>query len=220
LIEVSNGAKLTAPYSTTNPSITSGPLVVAGPLIAFSAETTITGDDEIRYILQVDGLLRWWNGSKWVISDGTFERSNTEEEISANLNTSPIRRNNSLSVIASLHSATGSTTPILTRITLEWTEEVIPELEPISLIPLPNLIVASAGAKQIENGVVTLIEAVLKSTAALTATIAFLSENDLDREILSKSGLDENTAFATVETTSVIEEAGFFYTTIELVPGA
>jgi hypothetical protein len=106
-------------YPTDNPTIEGNATFRHEGLESFTATESVTGNDEIRYILKKGSDWYYWDGAAWTISDETFAQSNTEAEISANVATFT-----TVAVVttfrAFLHSDTGLTNPEIDIITIEY----------------------------------------------------------------------------------------------------
>jgi len=106
-------------YSITNPDITEIGGQLMDGLEGFTVTgSSVTGSDSIKHILKVGNDLKWYDGTGWTTSAGTFAEANTAAEIHNNraaldLSTGVIVRVRSL-----LNSADGTTTPFLTQITV------------------------------------------------------------------------------------------------------
>ena len=70
-------------FDNTNPAVISLQKVYAEQLYAL--ETEETGD--VTYVLRVDGVDTYWDGTAWVASDRTVEQSNNIDEINTNIET-------------------------------------------------------------------------------------------------------------------------------------
>lgn len=101
----------TTVYSLTDPTIKNTTQVSATAYVSFDAGVTVSGSDLIKYQIEVGGTAKYWNGSAWANSDGTYAQSNTAADVNTNV---PTLAAGSTRVIAVLHSADGSTTPALT----------------------------------------------------------------------------------------------------------
>lgn len=69
-------------YPTDNPSIEPASLIDMDGLDSFTADSGGTG--AVRFQLRLSGILYYWSGSAWVVSDGTFAQANTAPDIHAN----------------------------------------------------------------------------------------------------------------------------------------
>lgn len=108
-------------FSTTNPQILTNYPVTASDITSFADSITEPGSDEIRHILEIERVDRYWDGSSWAASDGTFAQSNDSATINTNLATLVsglgLTGNFSLRVKTLLHSDAGTSTPTITSIT-------------------------------------------------------------------------------------------------------
>lgn len=53
-------------------------------LESYSQTVTVDADTAVKIIIKVDGILKWWNGSAWVTSDGTEAQSNDADDVNDN----------------------------------------------------------------------------------------------------------------------------------------
>lgn len=124
-------------YAMTNPTIASNSSVLCDGLSSVAVSSSQSGSDLIKYVVSVQNLSTsltqdyYWNGSAWVVSDGTYTQSNTLAQINTNiatLNSTVLVTGKRVLIKAFLHSADGSTTPTLTSITLVY--DFFTELDP------------------------------------------------------------------------------------------
>ena len=118
LIEVDEGARLLAAFSTANPTVRDATGVFMDGLTSFSDNVVAAGLDSVQYAFEIDGVLKWFNAGAttpaWETSDGTFAQSNLATEVNTNASTFPLASAGSLvRFLAFLHSDDGSTTPEL-----------------------------------------------------------------------------------------------------------
>lgn len=109
-------------YPTDDPTVLQNSGVITDDLETF-VETTATtaGSDDIRYIMQVDGTDKYWTGSAWATSDGTYAQANTPADINTNaLTLFPTVIGGTLKIKAFLHSDDGSTRPELETVTFDY----------------------------------------------------------------------------------------------------
>lgn len=106
-------------YDMTNPQVTINAAFTHDAVEDFVEVSAKSGSDEIKYILEIDSVKNYHNGSAWVVSDGTYAQSNTETEIVANLSTITSVRVTSR-FFAFLHSDDGSTTPEIDSLTVTY----------------------------------------------------------------------------------------------------
>lgn len=101
----------TTSYPTDNPNFESTATVKASQFNGIVATITATGSDEIRGIMKVNGVRKYWTGSQWDNSTG-YSQSNTIAELNANASTLLTSVAN-IGAELFLHSDDGTTTPIL-----------------------------------------------------------------------------------------------------------
>jgi hypothetical protein len=58
--------------------------VNAQEIINLQEELTRTGAAEIKYAIIIDNVKQYWDGSSWIVSDGSFPQLSTLEEINSN----------------------------------------------------------------------------------------------------------------------------------------
>lgn len=107
-------------YPTDNPTVLINTGTIMDGLDGFVEVASKSGADEIKYILVIDGVDTYFNGSAWVTSDGTYAQSNTAAEIQTNKATLDISGGISEKTKAFLHSDDGTTTPTLTSVTIDY----------------------------------------------------------------------------------------------------
>lgn len=78
------------------------------------------GSDDIRYIIRVNSQDKYWDGSAWVDSDGTYAQSNSASVFAANASSLDISEGASIALKAVLHSDNNLTTPELTTATIGY----------------------------------------------------------------------------------------------------
>lgn len=105
------------PYLTTDPTIKNTTQVTAASYVSFTTGTTVAGSDAVKYQIEVGGQAKYWNGSAWANSDGTYAQSNTAAEINTNC---PTLAAGATRIVAVLRSADGSTTPALAYASLTY----------------------------------------------------------------------------------------------------
>jgi hypothetical protein len=105
-------------YDSANFSITAPFFVV---MTAFVETSTKLGSDEIKYTISTDGGVSFlYYNVGWIPSDGTYANSNTAAEINANLFQFP--ESESITIRFFLHSETGTTTPELDQLDIDYNE--------------------------------------------------------------------------------------------------
>jgi hypothetical protein len=108
----------TTTYPTDNPTIRPNAGVIATEITGFVATINVSGSDEVRWVMTVDSVDKWWNGISWVDSTD-YSETNTIAEIAANIGTLLIS-NAAISYMTYLHSDDGSTTPQLLDVTISY----------------------------------------------------------------------------------------------------
>lgn len=106
-------------YPMSGGTVLSNSALTMKTLISFAANYSESGSDTVTFALQVNNVLRYWNGSAWVTSNGTYAQTNTASIILANL-MSLLTVNSLVKVYALLISGNGSTSPNLTSMTLVY----------------------------------------------------------------------------------------------------
>ena len=104
-------------YPTDNPEITQGSGIQVDEITEFSAITTQTGSDEVRFILNFNSADFYWDGASWSSSDGSFAQSNTAADVNANISSFDLSAGGTAKWKTILHSNSGSTTPSITSLT-------------------------------------------------------------------------------------------------------
>lgn len=107
-------------YPVSNPTIAPNSPLTADQLSAFTSVFTASGSDTVHFYLLINSTPYWWNGTAWVVSDGSFAQSNDAATIQTQSGSLPISLGVFLTPYALLHSATGATTPVLTSLTLTY----------------------------------------------------------------------------------------------------
>jgi len=96
------------PYLTTDPTIKNTTAVSAISYIGFSAGSTSTGSDSVKYCIEVGGTAYYYS-SGWT-STGTCDATHSSSASTINSNITSLAAG-STKIITVLHSADGSTTP-------------------------------------------------------------------------------------------------------------
>lgn len=117
-------------YPTSNPTIVNNSGISVGSLTDFLVEETISGDDLVKYTIVVGGIDKWWNGTAWATSNGTYAQSNTPADILTNIEALNLSTGFSVKFKAFLHSDTGQTFPTLTSLTVDYSFMSPPVAEP------------------------------------------------------------------------------------------
>jgi hypothetical protein len=77
-------------YSTDETIIIPVDSISADAISDYQLELDPVADTYINTIICLNGVHYWFNGSAWVVSNGTLAESNTEQEVKDNLSTLPI----------------------------------------------------------------------------------------------------------------------------------
>ena len=99
-------------YPTDNPTILTNSSFFASEIVTFTESKTITGSDEVKYVLSIGGTPKWSNAGTVETSNDTYAESNTETEITTDI-ADFVTTKHSIKLKAFLHSNDGSTTPEL-----------------------------------------------------------------------------------------------------------
>ena len=125
-IVVSDGlANLKEPYSIDNPDITTWDaerITGLGYLTDFSADTLIPAGTAVKFVIQVDDVMYFHDGTEWSESTG-YAESNTAEQIAEYLPDFIINNDSDIRIIAYLHSSSGIATPVLSEISFGYIQE-------------------------------------------------------------------------------------------------
>lgn len=105
-------------YAIDNPTVTTNSPVTLDQLLSFTATYAASGSDGITFQLQISGQNKWWNGTAWANSNGTYAQSNIPADIQANAAALGTTINGAMYVVVLLHSANGNTTPSVTSATI------------------------------------------------------------------------------------------------------
>jgi len=107
-------------FDTSNPTILTNYPITCSDITSFSDSITEPGSDEITHILEIERQDYYFDGSSWVVSDGSFAQSNDSATINANLvdllSDIGLTSNFALRIKTLLHSAAGTSTPDITSI--------------------------------------------------------------------------------------------------------
>lgn len=121
-------------YLTTNPSIMDNTSLRSSELISFSEIVTKAGSDNVKYIIQVNGIDKWSNAGTVEASNGTYSQANTAAEINAVIGDFLSTRA-LFKIKAFIHSDTGATTPeldslsIIYNLAIDLVEPTLVEIE-------------------------------------------------------------------------------------------
>lgn len=208
---------------TRDPKVIGPELIASGPLTAFSATVTATAPDAVNFVLAVNGVQRWHNGTSWVRSDGSFAESTSADDINTNAATLDLSSGDTFQVLAVIHTDTGLTFPEVDTVTITFgtspTSPTAPTSTTISENALGSRAVSMAIATVLTAGVVTKILVTLKSVGPLLpSSTTFITNNNLIPEILVRAGLGEDEKFETLTELSTGTQGDLTVTEVELTP--
>lgn len=104
----------TTAFPTDNPILYPNAGIITNEITGFFADIITSGLDEIRFVLSVNGIDKYWNGSIWEDSAG-YAQTNTFTEINSNIS-SLLTEISSVIWKAYFHSDDGSSTPELLEV--------------------------------------------------------------------------------------------------------
>jgi hypothetical protein len=107
-------------YATDNPTIIPTTTFSTDSITGFSATETVTGSDEIRYTIEVDGIQKYWDGAAWSNCLLGYTNANSAAAINANIATYDLSAGYDVRPVAYFHSDTGGTTPSLAEIVFTY----------------------------------------------------------------------------------------------------
>lgn len=107
-------------YPTDAPAI--GPLtpLTAVAVTEFTPMATTPDSTHVNYYFGLGGVNYYWNGSAWVVSDGSYMESNTASDITTNLATLPISGGAFVVPFALLYTPDGLSTPSITSLAVTY----------------------------------------------------------------------------------------------------
>lgn len=108
-------------YSKDSPSVVNNSGVTGDALDGLVENTSsVPTDTEIRYIIQVNGQDKYWDGDSWENSDGSFSQSNDLATIETNKAALDLALGATIKVKVLLVSDTGAARPSLDTVTLSY----------------------------------------------------------------------------------------------------
>lgn len=110
-------------YTTTAQKIIPQGRFQAETLISFLNSVLTPADTFIKYILEVDSVEKYWNGSIWKSSNGSFAQSNTKQEVEDHI-VGLLTNSSYVKLISYLKTDDESSTPELTSATIDYAEDV------------------------------------------------------------------------------------------------
>lgn len=110
-------------YTTDDQRITPNGRFQAIELISMVDSVATPEDTFVRYILEIDSIKKYWNGSAWVRSNGNFDQSNTQQQIEDNI-VSLIDDNVYVKLLLILKTDNSSATPVITSAAITFEEDM------------------------------------------------------------------------------------------------
>ena len=98
-------------YSPDDPIVLDSTGTGADDFSSFSSVDSASGSDGVRYLVQVDNQYKYWNGSAWANSDGTYAQANTAADINTNASSLDVSSGVSIKIGLILHSDDGYSSP-------------------------------------------------------------------------------------------------------------
>jgi hypothetical protein len=98
-------------YATSDPKMVLPGSFNASDLLTFGSSTTRPTGTEVKFILVLDSVRKWFNGVQWTESDGTYSQSNTGSDINTNIESLELSSTVTVSIECFLHSDDGTATP-------------------------------------------------------------------------------------------------------------
>lgn len=105
-------------YSTANPTIEGNTSWLTDGIEAFTATDTITGDDNIKYVLKKGTDWYYWTGTAWAVSSD-YAQSSTESDIDTNIAAFTTDQA-TVKFKAYLHSEDGTSTPEISNLEINY----------------------------------------------------------------------------------------------------
>lgn len=106
-------------YSPTG-KITTNQSLNVQEILSFAANISIPTNTLLKFLLNINGQDKYWNGSAWVNSDGTIAQSNTYTEINTNIATLELTLNSNVKLVINMSTITNTDTPTITDMTLVY----------------------------------------------------------------------------------------------------
>src|SRR4030043_194183 len=91
----------------------------AEELTLLAKTTTEPANTLVKYAIMVDGILKYWNGSAWAVSDGTESKTNTLSEINTNIATI-VTTNSTVKFYVLLITTDNQVTPNIELATIDY----------------------------------------------------------------------------------------------------
>ncbi len=105
-------------YPMDNPTIVPTTSIVQDDLNSLAAAFTATGLNDVRISFDVDGQQKYWSGSAWINSDGTYAQASTIADAQTNI--ASFATVGTLKPVFHLHSDDGQSTPNIDTATIDY----------------------------------------------------------------------------------------------------
>lgn len=102
-------------YYTDNPTILTNTSVTVDVIESLTETVTTAASDTIKYVINVDGTDKYWNGSAWATSS-SYSQSNTIADINTNI--ASLDLNRSVVKLKAYLNSDGTTTPLLDELSM------------------------------------------------------------------------------------------------------
>ena len=89
-------------------------------LISYLHTHTENANTDLRVVLKVDGVLKWWNGTAWATSNGSIAQGNTAEEINLNMASLSLGVNSTIFVRWLMATSSNVETPEIETATIAY----------------------------------------------------------------------------------------------------
>jgi len=141
-------------YSQGDPLISLISSFSATELLGLTTVMVENPNTEIKFVIEIDGVKKYWSGTDWINSAGTYSQSNSLSTINSNINTildgTVARRVN---IYTLLHSADGSDTPTISQLGINF-DLVSTSITAIDLTQIEGYAIDASNAP-LENTTIT-----------------------------------------------------------------
>ena len=107
-------------FAVDDPTIVNNSGVDADAFVSFATVQSTPSGSDVKFVICRAAVDFYWNGSAWVVSDGTFAQANTAADVTANIATFDISSGFNIKIKAFLHSDAGTVTPTLTSVSVGY----------------------------------------------------------------------------------------------------
>lgn len=197
-IDLITASLTTQRYPLTNPSFVLSEDLTAEELLTASFTYAESGSDLVKGIVSQNSTSKYWNGTAWVTSDGTYSQSSLLSEITTNLATLNDGVINTYNLSLFLHSEDGSTTPSFSSISFTYNYSGdVPTVDDIRDFlegyGITSTILSSTWViKRRDNFVIPFVERYIQGSINAENTITeYLSGNGQDNLLLSSRDVTE-----------------------------